>query len=203
MTCSIHVIGQIALSVNIFDAEENPNLELKRDKALYRTQTKNQEIWIIGYGNPRLGDDGIGPYIVKVLKKCITDKEGICFCSILQLTPGLIKDLQNATLIIFIEATVEKLKKGWRFLKVQPDFSYQPCLAHQVTPGFLLGQLQSVYKRYPSVWLVYVQGYDFGLEEEFYPETEKNIEGAISFIYHFVKGNLKQENTEGIKKKGE
>ncbi|MCJ7774607.1 MAG: hydrogenase maturation protease [Desulfobacterales bacterium] len=167
---------------------------------MFRTQIKNQEIWIIGYGNPRRGDDGIGPHIVKILKKMILSTERIYFRAIPQLTPDLIEDLQNANFILFIDATVKKLKKGWQLLKIQPDFSSVPFLTHHVTPAFLLGLFQSVHMRCPSAWLVSVQGYDFGMEDEFYPETQRNIENAVSFIYRFVNKMTSKKKAEGIKK---
>jgi len=162
---------------------------------MLRTHIDNQEMWIIGYGNTRRGDDGIGPYIVKTLKKMILSRKRIYFREMPQLTPDLIDDLQNADFILFIDATVKKLKKGWQLLKIQPDFSYMPFLTHHVTPAFLLGLIQSVYMRCPSAWQVSVQGYDFGMEEEFYPETIKNIESAVSFIYGFI---TKIRNTKKI-----
>lgn len=167
---------------------------------MFKTQSNNQEIWIIGYGNSRRGDDGIGPYMVKTLKKMIMHNERIHFRSIPQLTPDLIDDLQKADFILFIDATVKNLKKGWRFLKIQPDFSYLPFLTHHVTPEFLLGLLQSVYMRCPSAWLVSVQGYGFGIEEEIYPETERNIAGAVSFVCRFMKKIINQKKAEELEK---
>lgn len=167
---------------------------------MLRTQIKNQEIWIIGYGNSRRGDDGIGPHMVKILKKMILSTQRIYFRAIPQLTPDLIEDLQNADFILFIDATVKKLKKGWQLLKIQPDFSSMPFLTHHVTPSFLLGLVRSVYMRCPSAWLVSVQGYDFGMEEAFYPETQRNIESAVSFVYRFINKNCNPKKVEKVVK---
>lgn len=146
----------------------------------------HQEIWIIGYGNSQRGDDGIGPYIVKKLKKQMIHYEQIRFRSIRQLTPDLIHDLRCADVVIFIDATVEVFHKGWQLFKVKPDLECLPFLSHHFSPAFLMGLFRSVYQRCPKVWMVSVQGYDFDLEEGFYPETKRNIEKAIYFIYGFV-----------------
>jgi len=158
------------------------------------------EIWIIGYGNPRRGDDGAGPYMVKVLKKWIRNQKRIRFLSLTQLTPDLINDLQHAAFILFIDATVHKLKKGWQLTKVKPGIDPMPFLSHHISPSYLLGLFQMIYKRHPMTWLISIQGYDFGLEEEFYPETRQNMDKAVSFICRFVTKMINKKNAEDVLK---
>jgi Ni,Fe-hydrogenase maturation factor len=146
----------------------------------------NQEVWIIGCGDPHYGDDGISAYIVNLLKRQFIYKKGIYFRCLSHLTPGLINDLRNASSILFIETTVEKLKKGWRLKKVEPDLNFQWFMKYHATPGYLLGLLQSDFKQTPLTWMISVQGYDFSFEEDFYPETQKNMERAACFIYRFL-----------------
>lgn len=161
-------------------------------------ETDCREIRIIGYGNRRRGDDGTGPYMVKILEKWFGSEKSTHFRSIEQLTPDIIGDLQNADFILFVDATTKKLKRGWRLCRVRPDFSYLPFLTHHITPAFVMGLLQSVYGRSPKSWLVSVQGYDFGLEKEFYPETKRNIENAVSFIFRLLTKIINKKRAEEI-----
>lgn len=152
-----------------------------------------KEIWIIGCGDPRQGDDGIGAYIVNLLKSQFVYTEGINFRCLPHLTPGLINDLRNASLIIFIETTVEKLTKGWRLKKIHPDLKFQWFMKYHATPAYLLGLLQSAFKQSPRTWLISVEGYDFSLAEDFYPETKENVEAAVSFVYRFVEKIVRKD----------
>jgi len=136
--------------------------------------------------------------MVKILKKWIRSQKHVRFLSLTQLTPDLINDLQYAAFILFIDATVNKLKKGWQLSRVKPDLGHLPLLTHHVDPSYLLGLLHAVYKKKPATWLVSVQGYDFGEDEEFYPETRSNIDQAVSFIYRFVNKMINNKTAEEV-----
>jgi Ni,Fe-hydrogenase maturation factor len=121
--------------------------------------------WIIGYGNVYRRDDGIGPYVVQQLSHQLESTGKITFGSFHQLDPALAEELQEAEVLILVDATVEPLERGLRWTRVQPE--------------------QALYGRAPTTWLVSVQGEDFGHGEGLSLEAQEKAERASSEIVEF------------------
>jgi len=141
--------------------------------------------WIIGYGNPHRRDDGIGPYVIQQLSHQLEKEEKITLSSFHQLEPVLLEELQEAEVVILVDATVEDLEQGLRWTRVQPERNVSPCGTHHLKPSMLLGLLEAVYGRSPSTWLVSVQGGDFGFGEGLSLEAQEKAERASSEILDF------------------
>ena len=129
---------------------------------LQNSETVN--LWIIGYGNRNRRDDGIGPQVADRLKLRFGGTEGVSMVSLHQLGPELAEDLQEATGVIFIDASQEPLPGGCSFSKVRPVTDMHE-IVHSLTAGALLGLTQLIYNRCPPAWMVSVEGSDFGFGE--------------------------------------
>jgi hydrogenase maturation protease len=141
--------------------------------------------WIIGYGNPHRKDDGIGPYVVEQLSRDLGDRLGITLRSLHQLDPVLAEEVQAAGLLILVDATVEPLERGLQWARVQPKQDLPVCDTHHLQPEGLAGLLESLYQRSPEMWVVSVQGSDFGFGEGLSFEAQEKAQRASAEIVQF------------------
>jgi len=141
--------------------------------------------WIIGYGNPHRKDDGIGPYVVEQLSADLGKGTEIALRSLHQLDPVLAEELQGAEVLILVDATVEPLERGLRWTRVQPKQDLSAWDTHHLRPEGLAGLLESLYQRSPAMWLVSVEGKDFGFGEGLSLEAQEKAERASSEIVQF------------------
>ena len=141
--------------------------------------------WIIGYGNPHRKDDGIGPYLVERLSDELGEGAGVALRSLHQLDPVLAEEVQTAEVLILVDATVEPLERGLEWTRVQPTQDLSACDTHHLRPEGLAGLLESLYQRSPAMWLVSVEGKDFGFGDGLSLEAQEKAERASSEIVQF------------------
>ncbi|MBF0497538.1 MAG: hydrogenase maturation protease [Deltaproteobacteria bacterium] len=142
---------------------------------------------IVGYGNPQRRDDGLGPYVVAQVRQTLKETDRVHFFDCHQLTPELVEDLQEADLVILVDATVDHLETGWQRKRVMPDcFQAPPLMTHSVSPRFLLGLLGLLYRRYPPAWLVSIQGDNFGFGEGLSSAAKTRAHRAVSDLIALV-----------------
>jgi hydrogenase maturation protease len=141
--------------------------------------------WIIGYGNPHRKDDGIGPYVVELLSRELGDGTGTTLRSLHQLDPVLAEEVQGAEVLILVDATVEPLESGLRWTRIQPKQDFSACDTHHLRPEGLASLLEALYQRSPVMWVVSVQGNDFGFGEGLSLEAQEKAERASSEIVRF------------------
>jgi hydrogenase maturation protease len=146
---------------------------------------ERRSTWIIGYGNPHRKDDGIGPYVVEQLSADLEEGWGIGLRSLHQLDPVLAEEVQGAELLILVDATVEPLESGLRWTRVKPKQDFSACDTHHLRPEGLAGLMQSLYRQSPEMWLVSVQGNDFGFGEGLSLEAQEKAQQASSEIVQF------------------
>ncbi len=145
------------------------------------------EIWIIGYGNRDRRDDGIGPYVVEKLRPLLKHRREIHVQALPELDIALAEDLKNADLLILVDATIEELADGWKWIEIEPALEGSPLFwTHHLGPPLFLATLQSIYHRFPRTCLICVQGEDFEFGEELTRKTETRANEAISSILAFL-----------------
>lgn len=147
--------------------------------------TETVNLWIIGYGNRSRRDDGIGPQVADRLKRCFDGADGVSMVSLHQLGPELAEDLQEATGVIFIDASREPIPGGCSFRKVRP-VSDMNEIVHSLTAGALLGVTQLIYNRCPPAWLFSVEGSDFGFGEGLSESAADNANRATLEIARVI-----------------
>jgi len=141
--------------------------------------------WVIGYGNPHRRDDGIGPYVVEQLSRDLGGERDIALRSLHQLDPVLAEEVQGVEVLILVDATVEPLERGLRWTRIQAKQDPTGCDTHHLRPSAFAGLLESLYQRSPTMWLVSVQGNDFGFGEGLSLEAQEKAQRAGAEIAQF------------------
>lgn len=150
------------------------------------SEVSSSEYWIIGYGNVQRRDDGIGPYIVGRLRPIFANRRDVHLRVSHQLEPDLIEPLKHADIVLFVDAAIHRGVAGRRWMVIQPELKTMPCLGHQVSPAFILGWLQCLYRRCPTAWLVTVEGNDFSFGSGLSSGARKKAEQVIGEITALV-----------------
>ena len=152
-------------------------------------ETKSVSVWIIGYGNPQRGDDGVGSRVVAEVDRFLGGRPGIRTLVAHQPGPELVEDLQDADVILFVDAAAKPIADGWDCSRVKPQSSHHHHLTHHFSPGFLLGLLDSLYDRKPTAWMISIQGDDFEIGEGLTHGAESRARQAVARIERFLDEN--------------
>ena len=139
---------------------------------------------IIGYGNPFRRDDGIGAFVAQGLRSMLCPETRVL--TFHQLDPVVLEDLQDSDLVVFVDATVERLGNGMRWRRVRPETPGLGHTTHHFKPSWLLSLLCSLHHRAPESWLVSVQGDDFAHGEGLTEETRVRAVQACRKIAGFI-----------------
>jgi hydrogenase maturation protease len=143
--------------------------------------------WIVGYGNPLRRDDGIGLYVGSQLEHLFGDTSDIRIRHLHQLDPVLLEDLKDAQGVVFVDATVEQLTGGWKWMRLQPQTNEWPRLSHVFQPQMLLELIHHCSGRHPSAWLITIQGEDFSFGEDLSPAAKRRADRVIQNIAIFAR----------------
>ncbi len=142
---------------------------------------------IVGYGNSQRRDDGLGPRVAAALKEALeVSKKGVRLILRHQLEPDLAEELSVASEVILVDATAERLPRGWRFSRVAPRFGIASHTTHSLSPGHLVGLIDLLYQRSPPTWILSIQGDDFGFGEGLSPGAAKRARRAVADLIELV-----------------
>jgi hydrogenase maturation protease len=165
--------------------------------------TQTASCWIIAYGNPQRGDDGIGPYVAQCLERRIGELPSVNIFVAPQLDLALLEEIQCADHVIFVDASVEQVEGGVRWTQATPELNGWALGSHHIDPKTFLGLLDLLYDARPIAWVVTVQGRNFDLCETLDPQTRNDAEQAavqivdwlfmhsIAIPFHQTKANHK------------
>jgi hydrogenase maturation protease len=142
--------------------------------------------WVIAFGNPQRGDDGIGPFVAGQLDRHIQQMPGVGLCTLPQLDLALLEEVQAADHLIFVDACLEEIKNGLQWSPVEPELNGWAIGSHHLTPKVFLGLLQLLYQRYPTAWVVSVQGRNFDLGAELSSAARRDAERASAQIVDWL-----------------
>jgi hydrogenase maturation protease len=147
-------------------------------------KSKAYQTCIIGYGNPFRRDDGIGSFVAARLRGIL--RQGARILAYQQLDPVLLDEVQDSDLVVFVDATIEKLGEGMKWDRVRPERSGFAHTTHHFRPSLLLSLLLSLHHKVPEAWLVSVQGEDFGHGEGLTREAQARAVKACREIAGFI-----------------
>jgi len=148
--------------------------------------TTKCDCWVIGYGNFLRRDDGIGHYIIGRVEKAVKHIKTIHTLALHQMDPALVEELQHARVIIFVDATMDLLENGWKWVKITTEYRGPYHVTHRFDPSFFLGLIYQLYEKYPETWLVTVQGDNFEFREGLTVQAEQRACRAASEIIDFL-----------------
>jgi hydrogenase maturation protease len=111
---------------------------------------------VIGCGNELRGDDGVGPYVARRLRRL-----GVAAIAAHQLTPELSARLATAHRAIFIDAAADLNAGEIALSRVRPALGGP--FEHHCGPGALLGLTQQAFRRSPAALAVAIGAKSFDL----------------------------------------
>jgi hydrogenase maturation protease len=147
---------------------------------------------IVGYGNPRRGDDGVGPLVVRRLRSALGPRPWVRFFTLGQLEEGPLDEFCRASLLILVDACAEARAEEVEWRRVAPRLSPSP-FTHHMDPGMFLWLMELTSGSSPETWLVSVRGEDFGPEEGISPGTMCRALRAQREIEVFLKERARSQ----------
>ena len=132
---------------------------------------------IIGYGNVYCRDDGVGFFIINLLRKqwglreLQPDEDGLdglghSLDTVLlhQLVPETIPVLSQYQQVVFVDAHQGTIPEDVRVVRVKEEMGFH-AVTHHMSPGMLLAMARQTHQVAPEAYLVSVKGddFDFGL----------------------------------------
>lgn len=142
--------------------------------------------WIIAYGNPQRGDDGIGRLVAQKLRRHFEDVRDVGICALPQLDLALLEEIQSAETLILVDASMEMSIKDVHWSRIQPELNGWAVGSHSLDPRVFIGLLQLLYNKSPCAWMVSVRGHDFRLGGRISPQARKNAEKAAMQIMDWL-----------------
>lgn len=142
---------------------------------------------IVGYGNILRGDDGIGPYVIDLLRDHVGDRAKLL--TLPQLDISLALDIKESDLTIFVDAQtgvfddLVYVERVYPSSRSNPSFSYT---SHLISVPFLLELIQQWYNVTPVCYLVMVKGMDFSLSEKISQPAKEAAQLAVQKILELL-----------------
>ena len=143
---------------------------------------------VIGYGNPKRGDDAIGQAVVSQIQAL--NLREIEACAVTRLTPELASKLAAADCAIFVDAC----KLASALVRVrpitacgsEPSGSVVPASGHSCDPCSLLALASSAYGHCPQAWWVEVPASDFTAGNALSAVAEQGVTQAVREIEELI-----------------
>lgn len=145
--------------------------------------------WVIGFGNPLRGDDGVGYRLAEQLLEMAELAAAVQVLACQQLTPDLAATLHNARAVLFVDATfAPPSMQGPRLQAVEPNQAGDPC-THAFTPAQLLSLTAALYDAHPPAWELLIPGHQWELREELSPATAAAAEAALPLLLQWTQAH--------------
>ncbi len=157
--------------------------------------------FIIGYGNPLRGDDGVGWRVVEEIvngQLSIVNRQPETspnpkseirnpkLIAVHQLLPELAEPISEAELVIFVDAAVEGEPGVVRTQAVEPRPQPMGAFTHHFDPAGLLAYAGEVYGRCPRAYLVTVTAVSLGYAETLSPTVEAVLPEVLAEIQSLI-----------------
>lgn len=142
------------------------------------------ELVILGVGNDSRGDDGLGWAFLDALEE---DPEiPARLIHRYQLQPEDAAEIAGAKWAVFVDASKEKLEKGFQWEEGIPD--PQPMVhSHWLPPSAVLGFCRETQESCPSAFVLAISGYSWGLGEAISPLARQHLADALQFFKNWYR----------------
>lgn len=148
-------------------------------------------IFVLGYGNPLRGDDGLGWIAADMLRQEWKHSQNVIIETAHQLTPEVVEDLSECQVALFLDVKAEGVPGEIELTEVKADHVYDSPLNHQCAPENLLYYTQQLYGKHPKVYVHTITGYDFGYKQSLSPIVEQSLPTFINQINSHILSYLK------------
>lgn len=166
---------------------------------------KSGRILIVGFGNQYRRDDGVGPYVINLVRAALgrppfdplddgfdTLGEAVDTIVLHQLVPELAETFKDYDRLIFVDAHVGNLPESIREERLDAAYT-QPFVSHQFHPSTVLALAQQLYGRAPQTVLLSIRGHDFDFGEGLSPETEALAQEAAARIMQSITDGFEKD----------
>lgn len=141
-----------------------------------------KKLLIYGYGNPGRQDDALGVELADQIETW-SNEQGIKFADFetnyqLNIEDALLASEYES--VIFADASTEDIQ-DIKFTKVESDPKIEFTM-HAVSPAFILHLCQSLYNKFPQVFLLHIKGYEFDFLAPMSKNAEENLKKARDFV---------------------
>ncbi|MBP7693473.1 MAG: hydrogenase maturation protease [Anaerolineales bacterium] len=138
------------------------------------------DLLIIGFGNPLRGDDGLGWRAAERLSAA--DRPGRRVITCQQLTPDLAEPLSQTGRVVFIDAAVDGEPGQIKIHSLTPAPPEPGAFSHQLTPAGLLSLAALWYGGAPQAELITVAGAQFAFSESLSPAVDAAVENVVRWV---------------------
>ncbi len=147
-------------------------------KALEIDPREIAKVLVVGIGNCGRSDDGLGWAFLDELD---TRKATVTLAYRYQLQIEDAEKISHHPVTIFVDASHEVLPDGFRWQKCKPtgNFSFS---THALAPEAITGLCRQLYGATPQVYILAIQGHEWGLGEGLSPGAQQNLLKALNFF---------------------
>ena len=150
----------------------------------------SKRVVVIGFGSPIRGDDVIGPIVADHLRQQI-DSPAVEVISCHVLTAELAHQLQDASLVLFLDASVDGPEGEIIEHHLQPNMGDPGPMAHTLDAPGLLGWTRALYGRVPEARLLTVRGTTFDYANyELSPQAEAMVQPMLTAAKRMIQQHL-------------
>jgi hydrogenase maturation protease len=159
----------------------------------------DDDVLIVGYGNPDREDDGVAWRILSSLATRLGQPEPsqdvdnlhhlgetpdlLC---VLQLDPDMAEVISDYDRVCFVDAHTGAYEEAIRFQRIEGEFQSSP-FTHHMTPETCLVLAQTLFGQAPRAVVVSVRGYQFGFSHRLSTETATLAEVAADRIIDWLR----------------
>ena len=136
---------------------------------------------LIGYGNPLIGDDALGPRIAETVASW--DQPGVRALSCHQLTPESAAELAEAEEVVFVGVAPHAERVTLLPLAAAPTAHY--TYGHAMAPGVLLALTRTLHGHSPPAWMLSVPAVSFMLGRPLSTTALRGEKAALKLLREF------------------
>ncbi len=136
-------------------------------------------ILVIGYGNPGRQDDGLGPALIEKLE--INKPDFMELESNYQLTVEDAFTVAQFGTVVFVDATLDG-REPYSFDHLNPGTDGS-VTSHAISPQTVLSLACTLFQAETKAYLLGIRGYEFDqFEEQLSPKAAGNLEHSYDFL---------------------
>lgn len=139
------------------------------------------DLLVIGYGNDLRGDDRAGRLVADAVAEACSSRgiDGVLTKSVTQLTPELALDISEATVVVFVDAAIDRDGVGVVAVQAVPGGG---VITHHLEPSGLLALAREMGSQPQRAFAVAIPASDFGLGFELSETTRQAVAEATELI---------------------
>ncbi len=149
-------------------------------------------VFVLGYGNPLRGDDGIGWAAASKLQERFNESPTINVETCLQLTPELAEQFSENDLVILIDAAANGKPGEISVRLVDPVENHQP-INHFSKPETILSMARDLYDKAPKAYIATITGESFEYEDSLSVTVATKIPKLVDLIQEIIMKETKQK----------